>query len=50
MSPFREFIYTLGVEERHCREFIHTLRVVGKQRLLVWEQLMLSIAVKSDVM
>ena len=28
MSPSREFIYTLGVEERHSREFIHTLRVV----------------------
>ena len=35
MSPSREFIYTLGVEDRHSREFIHTLGVVGKQRFLV---------------
>ena len=32
MSPSREFIYTLGVEERHSHEFIHTLGAVGKQR------------------
>ena len=35
MSPSREFIYTVGVEERHSREFIHTLGAVGKQCFLV---------------
>ena len=35
MSPSREFIYTLGVEERHSREFIHTLGAVESNDFLI---------------